>query len=196
MRSFQRGFIRAGVKMIYSEGFNPHQKMNFAQPLGVGVTSSGEYMDVEIAPGQDLTQVKDLLQVQMGEGFNILGITDLADNAPKAMAAVKYASYRVTVTGPCPDIEEFLKADEVLMMKKTKSGNKSVNIRPLVHMLTRTDNMYEMLVNAGGENNLKPELLMRALFELEGTEYDRSMLSIKRLELLSEGFVPLDRKGD
>ena len=61
MRFFQRTLNRAGVKMEYSGGFNPHQKMSFAQPLGVGILSEGEYLDAEIAPGQDLNQILENL---------------------------------------------------------------------------------------------------------------------------------------
>ena len=47
MRYFQKAMRRAEVDIAYSEGFSPHQKMSFAQPLGVGLTSSGEYFDIE-----------------------------------------------------------------------------------------------------------------------------------------------------
>ena len=37
LRYFQKLMRRAGIDITYSEGFNPHQKMSFAAPLGVGV---------------------------------------------------------------------------------------------------------------------------------------------------------------
>ena len=48
MRYFQKALKRAGIDMKYSEGFNPHMIMSFAAPLGVGVTSTGEYFDMEL----------------------------------------------------------------------------------------------------------------------------------------------------
>src|SRR5659263_497609 len=33
MRLFKRSFKRMGVKLEYSQGFNPHPKMGLAQPL-------------------------------------------------------------------------------------------------------------------------------------------------------------------
>ena len=47
MRYFQKAMRRADVKIRYSEGFSPHQIMSFAAPLGVGITSNGEYLDIE-----------------------------------------------------------------------------------------------------------------------------------------------------
>ena len=48
MRFFQKAVKRADLDIKYSEGFNPHQIMSFALPLGVGLTSVGEYMDIDI----------------------------------------------------------------------------------------------------------------------------------------------------
>lgn len=48
MRFFQKAIRRAGIDVKYSSGFSPHQIMTFAAPLGVGITSNGEYMDIEV----------------------------------------------------------------------------------------------------------------------------------------------------
>ena len=48
MRYFQKAIRRAEVNIRYSEGFSPHQIMSFAAPLGVGITSKGEYVDIEV----------------------------------------------------------------------------------------------------------------------------------------------------
>lgn len=47
MRFFQKALRRAKLDVAYSKGYSPHQLMSFASPLGVGVTSDGEYIDVE-----------------------------------------------------------------------------------------------------------------------------------------------------
>ena len=48
MRYFQKAVRRSELPIKYSQGFNPHQLMVFAQPLGVGITSDGEYMDIDV----------------------------------------------------------------------------------------------------------------------------------------------------
>ena len=48
MRYFQKAIRRSGVDICYSGGFSPHQVMSFAAPLGVGITSNGEYVDIEV----------------------------------------------------------------------------------------------------------------------------------------------------
>ena len=48
MRYFQKAVRRANIDIRYSEGYSPHQIMSFAAPLGVGITSDGEYFDIEV----------------------------------------------------------------------------------------------------------------------------------------------------
>ena len=48
MRFFQKMIRRADLDIAYSNGFSPHQIMSFAAPLGVGLESNGEYMDIEV----------------------------------------------------------------------------------------------------------------------------------------------------
>ena len=125
MRFFQRSFNRADVKMEYSIGFNPHQKMSFAQPLGVGITSCGEYLDAEIAPGQDLEDICRRLNEVCGDGFDVLSVRALPDDAKKAMAALRYASYKVDVT----ELEESSCAAESLSQMLTRENGISDSLQ-------------------------------------------------------------------
>ena len=60
MRYFQKAMRRAEIPIAFTGGYSPHMIMSFAQPLGVGVTSDGEYLDIElkedIDPGQAIRQ--------------------------------------------------------------------------------------------------------------------------------------------
>ena len=48
MRYFQKAIRRAGLPIAFTEGYSPHMIMSFASPLGVGMTSDGEYFDIEL----------------------------------------------------------------------------------------------------------------------------------------------------
>ena len=63
MRYFQKAIRRAEIDIAYSKGFSPHQIMSFAQPLGVGVESDGEYVDVELNSAVSSLDVKNRLRV-------------------------------------------------------------------------------------------------------------------------------------
>ena len=96
MRFFQKAVKRANLPIRYSEGFNPHQIMSFAAPLGVGLTSEGEYMDIDLKEEVASKAGLEALNKNMVEGLEITSFKYLPDSAEKCMSAVTAASYTVT----------------------------------------------------------------------------------------------------
>ena len=88
MRYFQKAMRRADVDIKYSEGFSPHQVMSFAAPLGVGLTSNGEYMDIEVNSMKDSKTMVSQLNEVMVEGIEVLSCRRLEDTAKNAMSMV------------------------------------------------------------------------------------------------------------
>lgn len=74
MRYFQKAIRRADVEICYSGGFSPHQIMSFAAPLGVGITSNGEYVDIEVHSTGTTAEMLERLNAVMAEGFEIAEI--------------------------------------------------------------------------------------------------------------------------
>ena len=81
LRFFQKAIRRAGLDVVYTHGFNPHQVMSFAAPLGVGLCSVGEYMDVEIASSDGAKDFKERLQEACPYGIDILSVKMLPEKA-------------------------------------------------------------------------------------------------------------------
>ena len=96
MRFFQKAVKRSELPIKYSEGFNPLQIMSFASPLGVGLTSAGEYMDIDLKEQVACDKALLTLNENMVEGLIITGFKYLPDDAEKCMSAVTAASYIVT----------------------------------------------------------------------------------------------------
>ena len=48
MHTWERVIRRSHLPLAFSQGFNPHPKINFASALALGTTSDGEYMDMEL----------------------------------------------------------------------------------------------------------------------------------------------------
>ena len=77
MRYFQKAIRRAEIDIKYSEGFSPHQLLSFAQPLSVGVTSDGEYLDMTVNSMVSVTDVMDRLNAVMNEGIKIIAVEEV-----------------------------------------------------------------------------------------------------------------------
>ncbi len=152
LRYFQKAVRRAGLKIAYSQGFHPHQIMSFASPLGVGITSEGEYMDMELTAEYTPKEIVDALNSAMVEGFSVLSARILPEpeNGRKretAMSLVTAADYLVTVkesdiffgTKPLVELQEawehFYNQDSIPVVKKVKKSNTetSVDLKPFLY---------------------------------------------------------------
>lgn len=143
MRFFQRLIRRSNIDAAYSEGFSPHQILSFAQPLGVGVESNAEYMDLEV---KSLTTAEDMterMNRETAEGIEILDMTLLPEKCAKAMASVYAAGYTVVFRpGHEPDwdimaaVELFNGTESVKVMKKSKKSYREVELKELVYSLS------------------------------------------------------------
>ena len=96
MRYFQKAMRRAEIDIAYTGGFSPHQIMSFAAPLGVGLESDGEYMDIEVLSHNGKEAMKAALNAVMAEGIEVLSVRMLPEKARNAMASVAAAGYFIT----------------------------------------------------------------------------------------------------
>ena len=228
MRYFQKAMRRADVDIRYSEGFSPHQIMSFAAPLGVGITSRGEYVDIEVLSTGSSAEMVRRLNAVMAEGVQVLSYKKLPDSAAAAMSIVAAADYTVLFReGYEPEdwddfaggLSDFMRKEQILIMKKTKKGEKEIDIRPWIYWL-KTDSSrsqkaedgesltdfghrIRMEVAAGSAANLKPELVIQAYMESRSQELDQFALMIHRDEVYGNRaesgepyLCPLDQFGE
>ena len=82
MRMFQRALVRAGAKVAYSQGFNPHLRMSLVLPRSVGVESDDEVLCVWLEEGETAFDV-ERLKGEMPEGIEIVSAAiSQAKNGP------------------------------------------------------------------------------------------------------------------
>lgn len=172
MRYFQKAIRRAEIDIAYSEGFSPHQIMSFASPLLVGHTSEGEYFDMEVNSFTDEEDMQKRLQDVMVEGISVLKVKLLPEEEKNAMASVAAAAYLVTFCGrtALPDgwekkLLDFYGQDEIPVVKKTKKGERELNLKESIYRLEIREEGVYMLVDAGSGSNIKPGFVMETFFE-------------------------------
>ena len=177
MRYYQKVFRRAELDMAFTGGYSPHIIMTFAAPLGLGLTSEGEYMDAEFqsAPGKE-----ELIARMNAVSVPELTVTDaclLPDDAKNAMSSLAEADYTVRLREERPESKGFfdafsawLQSDEIRIEKKTKKSTKELDLKPMIRHFERNGNAISMRVSQGSENNLKPETLLAVFLRGTGTE--------------------------
>lgn len=210
MRYFQRAIRRAGINVAYSEGFSPHMIMSFANPLGVGLTSEAEYFDLVTRSEYSSRELADRLNKVMVEGVKVLNVVQVPEEkASKAMSLVAAADYLVRFRYPetLPEnwkqsFAAFMEKPSLLVMKKTKKGEKEMDIRPLVYDWHMEDDGIFLKVSSGSSDNLRPELVIEAFAGMYDLPLDEFSLLIHRKEVYadlggngSHDFRPLDALG-
>ena len=166
MRYFQKAVTRAKIPVAYSAGFNPHQIMSFAAPLGLGVTSEGEYFDLDTTEDVDTVQLVKDLDACMVDGMKVIDATVLADDAKPSMSLVAACDYIITPKDSSLDLSAFTdwnKEDEYLMVKKTKKSENTIDIKPLIYKLEVVDGCVKTQLASGSVANLKPVEMMNVL---------------------------------
>lgn len=196
MRYFQKAFRRANVDIRYSQGFHPHPYLSFASPLGLGLESCGEYLDMEVNSYDDLEAMKKAVNAQMTEGITVYSIHHLPDDAKTSMSIIAAADYRIDFRErmkPCDKdtlksaILHFLASPEIRVVKKTKKSEREIDIRPLIYEMYVTDQgSIWMQLAAGSVTNLKPELVMQTLCEQEGLLCDSYGWMITRCDMYAD----------
>lgn len=224
MRYFQKAIRRADVEICYSGGFSPHQIMSFAAPLGVGITSNGEYVDIEVHSTGTTAEMLERLNAVMAEDFEIAEYKLLPDTAANAMSSVAAADYTLTFRpGYEPEEESaeewfkkltaFFDQPQVMVLKKTKKGEKEMDLKPLIYDLgviagnDAAQSQLFMKISTGSASNIKPELLLDAYYEALGKERSPFAFMVQREEVYADqasehereqgihSFIPLGALG-
>lgn len=170
-RTIHRVLIRAGIPMWYTKGFNPHPKISFGYPLSIGTESVCEFLDIRIEREISHENIKSQLNCELTDEMYVYDVYDAVTDAND----VAFADYTVKIctTGGGPatagKIAALLTRDELLMTKKTKSGEKEINIIELIDSckVGWCDETREIVMDlrlaTGSARNLNPELLISAL---------------------------------
>ncbi len=183
---------------MYSQGFNPHQQMSFAQPLSLGAESLAEYMEMEFAVRVPFDDVVRRLNETLPDGLRVECAGEPPAKSGSAAAILAAAVYDITF----PEYIELadsvggvMAAKEIVVTKKTKSGVGEADVRPDIFAAEVAANgRVRVTVSCGSKRNLKPEIFAALVYEKNGREFEPFKVGYKRLEMLKEcadGFCPL-----
>ena len=172
MRTFQRAFLRAGIEIKHTEGFNPHAFVSIALPLSVGYSSQCEILEFSLTGNVSPDQVPARLNAALPEGIEVLRCY----NAQKPIKALTWVDYTVTLDYDAPLAGEAAQALEAMLgqealvvqkkSKKAKSGFTEVDMIPLIrsHRIEATANTVMLNVVVRAQNpGLNPALILEAL---------------------------------
>ncbi len=185
MKLFRRAIKRAGIRLLYSEGFNPSPRLSIGNPLPLGVASVCEYLEMETLEDYQIPEVQQRLNAELPTGIRILEMAATEDTR-SIERRIRFASYELSIPGELIEadllqnaITEILnsKSFEIIRMvrnKKTKKKEeRTVDIRPLLENLTIEESgigyLVRFLGSSVGGANLRCDMVVSAISKASDT---------------------------
>lgn len=184
--------------MAYSQGYSPHPILSFAAPLGVGLTSEAEYLDLELVEAVEKEAILLRLNEQMADGMQITGWHVLKENAKNAMSIVAAADYEIVCETAWEQAwHDFVAQPEIIICKQTKTKQVQIDLAPLIDSATISEHALQLQLPTGSVCNIKPELILQSFFDFMQQPFSKAMTPIHRKQLYAckteqEEYIPLE----
>lgn len=200
MRLFQRALKRGDIKLQYSQGFSPHPKMSIAQPLTLGYTSCGEYIELETVIDFDPKELKTRLSSALPEGISVLSCTELLETK-KAGASVFYGAYEIRIEADTAKareavgkaMEDFMASPHIYMEKLQKKSGKiqQIDLKDYIRtfqILEKTEGevLIETVIKTGSQSHLNPDLLVKGFQTFLPQELRQQTVTVSRKEMFTQ----------
>lgn len=195
-RTVNRAIIRAGIPAWYSKGFNPHTKLVFATPLSVGSQSRCEYLDVRVDREIEPQVAMERLNAELASDelyfveayFPTTSFTDIV------WSEYVIEIFNEGMSGDAANaVNELFACPKILMMKRSKAGDREVNIIPYIKRLKAKFEGDKLVINttlsANSQNYLNPELIVSAIRRELGILHEdatKDLYSVMRINVLCD----------
>ena len=169
VRTMSKILVRAKLPMWYTEGFNPKPKMIFAAPLSIGAESMCEFMDIRLIKKLPPEDVIEALNDNMTDEMQVME----AYYPTEKFTELKWLKYIMKVKSDMDSAvlaekcNEIFAKNEIFVIKKTKSGEQNVDIKPLIRSaVARAEGdlaVLDLTLSADQSKFLNPEYIADVL---------------------------------
>ncbi len=160
-RTMTPAMIRAKIPIWYTEGFNPHPKMVFTQPLPLFAESRCEYLDIKITEEISCEELKSRLRSVFTDELYVLDVY----HPTEKFTEIAFAEYEITGLGEItPKKLEKAITGAIEIQKRTKSGaEKTIDISPQIKSAEVRDGKVFCVLDARADSYLNPDLFCKGL---------------------------------
>ncbi len=187
LRYWERAIRRAGLPLLYSQGFTPHPKIAFAAPLPLGFIGDREIIEVLLSERVPLDRFAADLGAQTATGLDLGEVVEVGLGLPALPTLLRWADYRADLGGVTPAeagaaVAAFL-ATERYPWRQAREGKKAreYDLRAEVASLAveATEGVAALAarLSAGPKVTVRPEQIVAALVpQASVTRYVRTGL--------------------
>jgi radical SAM-linked protein len=167
LRMLARAFVRAGLPLAYSQGFNPLPRIALPLPRGLGVASDAELAVVELAENLPVQDAQQRLLAALPAGVALRRVVPwTARRVPQAVEVV----YEVDLDAPdardmAPRAAALLAAPRVPIERDDGpfKPKRCVDIRPFITALGLSERRLTMRLRYTERGTARPAEVLSAL---------------------------------
>ena len=197
-RLFRRAIKKAEIDIAFSNGYNPHEKMNIVQPLSLGFESNSEYLEITTLSPNDPAMIVRLLNTSMPSGIEFYDCKEIDQSINNMSVKTDAAIYSIYVKGSIEeyeklDTEAFLSQDDIVIKKRDKKTKTMVDksVKDMVFGIIKdhcdeTGYFLGVSVRCASNESLNPVNLLASLYEFNGMSFVSENVRVKRLDLLTK----------
>jgi radical SAM-linked protein len=143
-RLWERTLRRADLPLVYSQGFSPQPQIQFASPLGVGITGEQEFIDITFSPPCPLAELKERIAAKLPPGVQLHAIEEVPLKSIGLQTLLIGADYTILLYAEPGELDtddlqariaNFLAATTIWRERERKGEKYIYNLRPLVFEL-------------------------------------------------------------
>lgn len=195
LRFFKRAFRKTGIDLRYSQGFNPHPKLGFAQPLSLGYSGAEELLEFETNIYNEPEDIMELLKPEMPEGLEIKWCGHFDSKIKSLAGEAESAYYRVTIPFKTSQeeleriIDSYMAQDKITAMKRRKKDKKMVEtdikkqIRHIEGFSADGVTVLDMTLDCGSISNCSPELVISSFCRFAELDIPRYSMDVERKKI-------------
>lgn len=186
-RAMQRALRRSGLPVAYSNGFNPHILLTFASALSTGFAGRRELLETSLTEDVTPEAFLQAMNEALPPDLQLSECRPLEDRHPALMAMVAAANYEIEIlqddaaSKMTAALDAFMVQPAIMAIRKTKSGEKEVDTKPLILSLSAEGRVLKAKLVLTERESCKPDMLISALSAFCGVDTPRVMVVRKQL---------------
>ena len=166
-----RAFRRAGLPLVFSQGFHPLPRISFGPALPVGLSSLGEWVDVQCQGTMGVEEVERRLLGNFFPGTDLVEVREVALNSPFPKEEQRTYQARIDTRDLQEGSWQSFLAAESWPIQRSGKREEIIDLRPLIKEIRLTplaDNQTEIhwVLADGPGPEARPEWLLKNVFRL------------------------------
>lgn len=163
---------RSGIPVAQTQGVHPRMKLSFSPPLPVGFTSEAEFVDITLDRPASSSIINKIRQ-EFSNGLELLEAKTVFSKSGSLSEQINRVEYILQIedeqnTKELKDrLTEILNRDSIVILRKTKSSEIEVDIRPAIYDLRIDSGTLYMILGVGEGGYARPNEVARFIFDID-----------------------------